>query len=155
MIAQVPTNQLVFEENSSGPTGLVVTYNGSTTGITVTPVTPDFWEVQFPGNLLLTKASLPWSEPGSTTLDNVVQFGAGPGGSTFVNSDLTGTGAADELAVLAGTDLVNHGPIMVAFDDDANAAEASVPDTGSTFLLFFLALVALLSATRSRPLRLA
>lgn len=155
VMAQVPDHQLVLTENSS--TSLTVTYDGSSAGITVANTSADNWTVIFPSNLFFIGEGA-WSEPENNgALVNFPNFN--DNGPTSVQSEVAFSGGnlfPDETTFVAfGIDTAAAGFFDVTFDDDASAAEASVPDTGSTFLLLFLALVALVSATRFRQLRLA
>jgi hypothetical protein len=61
--AQVPTHNIVLTENSS--TNLTATYDGSTTGVTVTFQAPNQWVVTFPAtvNLGSTGRNVDWIEP--------------------------------------------------------------------------------------------
>jgi hypothetical protein len=152
VMAQVPSHQLVFTEDSSG---LTVTYDGSS--ITATPTGPQSWSIQFPSNLSFnTTTAWQWFEPGTIQAVNAVTFGS-TNNPTQVSSDTStnvGFLVGDEGSFApVGTDTSNNVGIVATFDDDGEPA--TVPETGSTFWLLLLALVALVSATRFRQLRLA
>lgn len=152
VMAQVPSHQLVFTEDSSG---LTITYDGSP--ITATPTGPQSWSVQFPSNLSFnTTTAFNWVEPENPNLVNTVTFGS-TSHPTQVSSDtsaITGLFVGDEGSIApVGTDTSNNAGIVATFDDDGEPA--TVPETGSTLGLLFVALVALVSATRFRSFRLA
>ena len=142
-------HNLDFTENSS--TSLIVTYDGSTTGIMVTNVGPDHWTVTLPPTLIFSAQFIEWDEPEST-LVNVV--GLSPG-SASVFSDTGDTilmPFPDEFTVTnIGTDIRDQRSISATFDDEGDIA--TVPETGSTFGLLFLSLIALLGASRLRTLQ--
>src|SRR4029077_2822352 len=62
-------HQVVFTENSS--TSLVVTVDGSTTGITVTPEGPDAWSVRLPSEFVAASAGGGWFEPENTNTQSI------------------------------------------------------------------------------------
>jgi hypothetical protein len=153
MLAQTAPHQLVFTEDSSG---LNVTYDGLP--ISVTPTGPQSWTVQFPSNLSFTLPPEGWLEPENGALINTVTFGS-TGHPTQVSSEadlisFVGLVWPDEKFVPVGLDSSDNNSIFASFDDEGEPT-ATVSDTGSTFGLLFLALVALVSATRFRQLRLA
>ena len=131
----VPDHQLVFTENSSS--SLSVTFDGSTTGISVFNQNADDWFVLFPPTLIFA-GSLDWIEPAENSSnsffggsgqafvysDNVIFPGAQPDGFTYVN---------------AGTDTSDGVPIDVTFHDLGD----TVPDTGTTCSLLGLSLMGL------------
>jgi hypothetical protein len=145
-------NTLDITENS--PTSLSVTYNGSTSGVTVTLVTTDRWNVILP-----VTATAPgfaqWIEPENSSLVNVVEEVATD--TYLVRSDVSpqsfSTPVPNGTPTSFGNDPSDGVPIIATFHD--NAAPTEVPDTGSTFALLLLSLIALLCATRLRSVRLA
>jgi len=152
VLAQPAPHQLVVTENSSTSTGLTATYDGS--ALAVTFIGPDQWTVTVPSTVFfIPGGAFKWVEPENSGLGNSVVLGS-PGIPRFsVTSDITTNfpPVADESTVNIGTDSSNGAPISMTFDDDAATAE--VPDTGSTFGLLFLALIALLGASRFRSLQ--
>jgi len=149
----VPINDIVITENL--PTSLTVTYNGSTSGITVKVRSREEWEVTFPSQVVLTLPTVAsaWAEPENflpPTFPTNIFSGAyfGPN-SALIVSDLDsqffiGTIYPDGTSVHnLGTDSVNEGPINVTFFDKAAEPE-TMADTGSTLGLLFLSSAALL-----------
>jgi hypothetical protein len=154
--AQVPvTHQLVLTETSS--TTLNVTYDGSGSSsvVDVNFISGDHWGVTvgFP----VTFSGTPqWTELEDPSFVNLLTtFG---NNQIIVNSDFFPRGSptlsnGDTLANF-GTDSRDGGSISATFRDRGDAPIA-VPDTGSTFVLLFLSLAALVVASRFRYLRLA
>jgi hypothetical protein len=138
--APAPTpHDLEFIENSS--TSLSVTYDGSTTGITVVNSSADLWSVLLPPTLVFSLNPTPaWIEPDNFAHDNFVLFTSGSG-TVFSDTPLTFTPTLDEFPVAVGFDTSDQLPIFATFDDDGDVA--TVPDTGTTFSLFGLSLVGL------------
>jgi hypothetical protein len=172
VLAQVPSDNIVLTENS--PTSLTVTLDGSTTGITVTNTAPDQWDVIFASSILFSpNTRLNWTEPENPSQVNGVFAGNQAEGFGFpvvqsnemlVFSDTTPLALASSMPnggttpFGIGFEFENPNPprvIFATFNDNAATAEASVPDTGSTFVLLFLSLTALFGASRFRSLRLA
>ena len=151
------TNTLVITENSS--TSLSATYDGSTSGVTVTNNSPDHWMVTLPSTVQFSGSATDWAESENANSTNGVVFegvGRGPGNTFFVTSDdTTGSGglASGTFVTVPGSDTSNGGSISATMFDNSDVA--TVPDTGSTFALLFLSLVALFGASRLRSLRLA
>lgn len=150
-------NNIVLTENSS--TSLSATYDGSTTGVTVTFLGPDQWSVTFPSTVTFSQfGGVNWLEPGSSTLGNEVTFfTSSPTNELSVTSDFalagsTTTGNGTTLNNV-GTDSANGGSISATLNDNGDVA--TVPETGSTFGLLSLSVIALLGATQLRFLKLA
>jgi len=150
-------NNIVLTENSS--TSLTATYNGSTSGVTVTFNGPDTWIVTFPATVTFSLfGGVNWLEPGSSSLGNEVTFFTAPfsnelsiiSDSDLIGATTTGTGTT---ITNVGTDSSNQASISATFIDNGDVAAA--PDTGSTLGLLVLSVVALLGATRLRFLQLA
>lgn len=149
-------NQIVLTENSS--TSLTATYNGSTSGVTVTFLGDDLWNVTFPASVTFSLfGGVNWLEPGSTTQGNEVTFFTPPSHTLSVISDfqLAGlTTVGNGITVNnVGTDSINGGSISATFNDNGDVASA--PDTGSTLGLLAVALAGLIGASRFRSIRLA
>jgi hypothetical protein len=99
-----------------------------------------------------------WLEPENSSLGNEVTFFKPPYSNELgVFSDYTLQGATTTgngtTIYNVGTDSANAGPISVTFKDSGDVA--TVPETGSTFGLLSLSVIALLGATRLRSLKLA
>ena len=155
LFAQVVAHDIQITENSS--TSLSATYDGSTTGVTVTFLGTDQWGVTFPSTVTFSLlGGVNWLEPGSSTLGNEVTFfraGNGLGvvsDTSLFGSTTTGNGTKIDNV---GTDSSNGGSISATFHDNGDVARA--PDAGSTVGLLFLALTALFSASRLRHVQLA
>jgi len=136
---------------------LSATYDGSTTGVTVSFLGTDTWAVTFPSTVTFSLlGGVNWLEPENSTLGNEVTFfraGNGLGvvsDTSLFGSTTTGNGTKIDNV---GTDSSNGGSISVTFIDNGDVAAA--PDTGSTLGLLSLSVVALLGATRLRFLQLA
>jgi hypothetical protein len=146
-------NDLVIIENSS--TSLTVTYNGSTSGITINNFGPDGWafRLQFPLSVSFAEFITPvWFEPENSTRANFalladnfnfVEFLSDLPFSPSDNPVPNGTTVEN-----VGTDNMNGGTINMTLFDNAATAEQSVPDTGSTLSLLFLSLTGLLGVSR-------
>jgi hypothetical protein len=150
-------NNIVITENSS--TSLSATYNGLTTGVTITSGGTDFWTVTFPSTVNFSQnGGVNWLEPGSSTLGNEVTFigNITPRNKLSLFSDFTlaGTITTGNGTTInnVGTDSANGGSISVTLNDNGDVTTA--PDTGSTLGLLSLSVVALLGVTRLRFLQL-
>jgi len=153
-LAQPPPtpHQLVLTENSF--TSLTATYDGSAAGLSVINISSDHWGITLsPGTTF--SGSPQWTEPDNSSFVNVLTtFG---NNQLIVNSDFFPNGTlpmADEGTFTnVGIDTRDGASISVTFDDDGD--QATVPDTGSTFVLLCLSLGALLTAAKFRSLGLA
>jgi hypothetical protein len=145
-------DQVIFTENSS--TSLTVTLNGN--DITATAVSntgPDAWTVTLPSTVSFDGGLINWLEPDNSNLANEVSFV--PGFGLTVNSDFPVLPPGSGFSYNNDGDNILNGATFFMFKDNAATAETSaVPDTGSTFGLLFLSLIALLGASRLRSLRL-
>jgi hypothetical protein len=137
----------------------------------VTNTSSDNWTVFLsnPNALVFTSPGVAWAEPEASGTGNVITSSNSTGvpvdGELFVTSDMITAFSknADGSQVLVSGIIFNpSGPptsanFQITFTDNAATAEApvSAPDTGSTFGLLFLALMALVGASRFRSLRLA
>ena len=144
VFGQNPPHEFVFTENSS--TSLLVNYDGLP--LTVNLTSPDHWTFSLPSSFVPGRAInvQPWTEPDNSNSMNVVNFGvAGISLIGLVQSDFQGfidiPANADGASVLVGTD--GGDPVIATFHDNAATAEATVPDTGTTFPLFGLSLMGL------------
>ena len=154
-------DQVIITENSS--TSLTVTLNGN--DITATAVTntgPDAWSVTLPSTVSFDGAVYGWLEPDNSNLANTIDFVPRITSLPTSVNLLTITSDGGVLPPGSGFtyfndgDNVPDGATSFTFKDNAATAETSaVPDTGSTFGLLFLSLIALLGASRLRSLRLA
>jgi hypothetical protein len=130
--------QLFRDGNIS--TTLTATYNNSL--LAVSFVSPDNWTFTLPtGFIFVGGPVFQWLEPGNPSLVNSVNFVTGAVASD-VPLNIFGQSAADGIFVPVGT-TVASGPVLATFHDNAAAAEASVPDAGTTFSLFGLSLIGL------------
>jgi hypothetical protein len=159
----ITTNEIVITENSS--TSLIVTYNGSTSGVTVnflghTPV-GDGWKVTFPSTVSFTSVDNTgvialWVEPKDSSQVNAGFFHPSSNVAFFFSDDSVDTNPTavpnGTTVTDIGTDTSNGGSISATFNDNGDVARA--PDAGSTIGLLFLALTALFSASRLRHLQL-
>ena len=133
----------------------MLTMNGTTTALSVTPEFADQWLVDLTG-ISSTLRFQGWFEPDAADFINevivdpsfpdrlLVKSDQGPGFTTGLANDTTDTFFF----------FLNGGELDVTFNDLGDAA-APTPDTGSTLGLLSLSVVALLGATRFRSLRLA
>jgi hypothetical protein len=136
-------------------TNLTATYDGVTTGVTVTPGNPDSWTVLLPASaFILGFGGAAWAEPENpTTMGNAVSmFG---NNTLMVTSDVAATSLlTNGMTIATGTfDTRDSAPILIKFTDVGDAV--SVPEPGSTGSLLVLALMALVGAHRLRYSRLA
>ena len=148
----IPTHsdhQIVMTENSS--TSLTVTYDGSTTGITVINGAADLWTVFFPTTVQFNPAEIAWLEPQSHRANRVDFPLIGhflpvfSDSSNIALSTVVHNGATvDDL----GVDLGDHKPISVTFRD--NGDTATLPDTGTTASLLGFSVFALVFLRRKR-----
>jgi len=156
----ITTNEIGITENSS--TSLIVTYNGSTSGVTVNFLghtrVGDAWKVTFPSTVSFTSVDNTgvaafWVEP-----ENSSQLNAGffhPSSNVaFIFSEhpaVTNPTVPNGTTVTdIGTDTSNGGSISVTFND-----KSDVPDTGSTLGLLFVSAIALFGLNRFRHVQLA
>jgi VPDSG-CTERM motif len=143
-------HQLIITENSSS--SLSVTFDGSTSGITVTDVRPDGWLVALPF-VITSEPRDQWVEPENSNQINIVE--EFPVDSIFLNvfSDELNTTPfpvyGNGSSVPFGTDPSDGIAISATFND--NAATAEVPDTGTTGSLFGLSLMGLVFLRRKLP----
>lgn len=152
--AQVAPHQLVLTETSFN--SLIVTYDGSKTGVDVNFISGDHWGVTI-GYAVTFSGTPQWTEPEDPSFFNVITL-LSPPNQFIVNSDffsnsttpLTDGSTFNNF----GIDSRDGGSISATFRDRGDAPTA-VPDTGSTFVLLFLSLAALVVASRFRYLRLA
>jgi hypothetical protein len=145
------SHSLVLAENSS--TDLVATYDGSASVVDVIFISGDHWGVTvgFP----VTFSGTPqWTEPEDASFVNVLTtFG---NNQLIINSDFfpnNTTPLADGSTFSNfGTDSRDAGSISVTFNDHGDVQ--AVPDTGSTFSLLLVSVIALFGAAgfRSRQL---
>jgi hypothetical protein len=146
-------HQLVFTENPAGR--LTVTFDGSSSGITVTPVSTDRWNVIIPVTATAPGAAQ-WIEPENSSLVNIPEEVATD--TYLVRSDVSpqsfSTPVPNGTPTSFGNDPSDGRPIIATFHDNAARTEV-VPDTGSTFALLLLSLIGLFCATRLRSVRLA
>jgi len=147
-------DSIVFTENSS--TSLSVTFNGSTSGVTVTPGAPDNWTVVIPAVIFPGSGGIAavfaWAEPGNVMVGNIIDFFAGSN-EIRVSSDISG-GAATFTNPNGSTITIEFPPLSMTFNDNARS-EPTVPDPASTLGLLFLSLAGLLGLNRFRRVQLA
>ena len=153
-------NNIVITENAS--TSLTVTYNGSTSGVTVSFLSSgklgDAWKVTFPSTVSFTSVNNTgvaafWVEP-----ENSSQLNAGffhPSSNVaFIFSEhpaVTNPTVPNGTTVTdIGTDTGDGGSISVTFND-----KSDVPDTGSTLGLLFVSVIALFGLNRFRHVQFA
>ena len=168
--AQAPApHDLQLTETSS--TSLSVTYDGSTTGITIDNTSSNRWTVTFPttidfgvysitGHTPPQDATLTWLEPENSppttqfTPQNLINVTVGSHQLTIASDSSSALRLffnGESSAVLdtsIGTDQTNQAAIAATFTDNAATAEATVPDTGATLGLLLVSLIALLGARR-------
>jgi len=153
-------NQLIITENSA--TDLSATYNGSPltvippvgqlSFVVVAPPGVTFEHLIFPPEI----ETIAFIEPEDPTLVNWITFSSG---DIAILSDFPSSLLLEHIdpkkilfvsdgatVVSVGFDRNNEQGIALTFHDNAGAGEA--PETGSTFCLLFLSLVALLGASR-------
>jgi hypothetical protein len=130
----VPDHQLVITETSSSM--LSVTYDGNP--LMVTPQAPDFWSF-FTGTITV-NTPLFWIEPENSLLAN--EFSVSPPFGLVFSDNAVGANAEPNGFKYVGGGTDNGIPVDVTFNDDARDSP-SVPDTGATYSLFGLSLLAL------------
>jgi len=138
-------NSIVITENSS--TSLTVTYNGSTSGITITFIEGEEWLVNLPFAVTNGTAAN-WTEPEDSSLFNYAEFIGGSRNRLIVHSDAALFGfphqfplGANGTPVDFGKDLSDNVAVQAVFNDNGDVAKT--PDTGTTFSLFGLSLMGL------------
>lgn len=133
------THELIFTENSS--TSLTVTFDGSTSGITVTPSVTDTWLVTLPSTV--TGGNAFWTEPDNSNLFNFVS--SNTTSQLLVRSDSEPNSGTGPLANGTSTSFGVYGAdgaaIQAVFNDLGDVA--TIPDTGTTASLFGLSLTGL------------
>ena len=141
-------HQLVFTENPDG--SLTVTFDGSSSGISIQRLSRDAWTFTLPFTAT-GQSFAQWFEPENSSLVNVAQEIATD--TYLVNSDGTPSSnlpiVPNGTSTSFGTDPNDNVAIQATFNDNA-AKNEHVPDTGSTLGLLFLGLTGLLGATRLR-----
>jgi len=148
---------LVITENSSTSLTWTLTTSSGTTSMTVTnsAAGADHWIIALTGVSFPATPNQSWTEPGLAGFLNVVSapLPFQPDQVTVV-SDFSSVSPGMANGATDMTDfLLNGGSLWVTFNDRGDTA--TVPDTGSTFGLLSLSVVALLGATRLRFLQLA
>jgi hypothetical protein len=149
--AVVPPQDIAIDEFSS--TSLTVSFNGSTSGITVQNTSADHWTVTFDSALGFTFNSTPmaWAEPENSTLDptglwNQVTFVNNAGDNQmFIVSDtslLSGSlfapnGSFVPVGSVSNSFIGVH-PLNAGFTDHSD-----VPDSGTSASLLGLSLAGL------------
>ena len=138
-------HQLIFTEDSS--TSLAVTFDGSTSGITITFIGGEEWLVDLPFAVTANTAAN-WTEPEDSSLFNYVEFIGTPRNRLIVHSDATRFGSPHEFPLGAngtsvnfGIDLSDNVAVQAVFNDNGDVAKT--PDTGTTASLFGLSLMGL------------
>ena len=126
-------HQMVFTENSSS--SLSVTYDGSSAGITVTPISPDGWTVTFSQSF--TSGGFTWQDPtDAAVLSNLVLFLSG--GRFDVISDflVPTTQPNGSTYVGAGTQVSDGTPFDMTFNDNGDTARTPTRERPVRFLGF-------------------
>jgi len=138
-------NSIVITENSS--TSLTVTYNGSTSGITITFIEGEEWVVFLPFAITGGTAAN-WTEPEVGSLFNYAEFIGGSRNRLIVHSDAALFGfphqfplGANGTPVDFGINLSDNVAVQAVFNDNGDVAKT--PDTGTTFSLLGLSLMGL------------
>ena len=138
-------NSIVITENSS--TSLTVTYNGSTSGITITFIESEEWVVFLPFAITGGTAAN-WTEPEDSSLFNYAEFIGGSRNRLIVHSDAALFGFPHEFPLGAngtpvdfGINLSDNVAVQAVFNDNGDVAKT--PDTGTTLSLFGLSLMGL------------
>lgn len=142
-------------ENS--PTSLVVTFDGSSSGITVTPVVGvggESWDVTLP--YIQSVAAGNWIEPeNSSQFNNVSANGTNQlvvVSDSAVTVGQLSTPVADGTTIGFGSDANNESEVLATFHDLASTTEVPEP---STLALLALSLIFLVAAIRFRLRRTA
>ncbi len=169
VFATPPSDSLVITEVSD--TSLTASWNGSTSGVSVTMNSDDNWTVTLPTSILIGDAEAPGSgvaipEPGAGSLgpwNNVTTAANSSGGPQFINqvsviSDSSTTSGfatpvADGVSTPVGFTAADVA-VDLTFHDDGDSTTTggggSVPDAGSTALLGALSFLALFGVARLR-----
>ena len=144
-VRAIVINSIVLTENSS--TSLTVTYNGSTSGITITFIESEEWVVFLPFAITGGTAAN-WTEPEDSSLFNYAEFIGGSRNRLIVHSDAALFGfphqfplGANGTPVDFGIDLSDNVAVQAVFNDNGDVAKT--PDTGTTLSLFGLSLMGL------------
>lgn len=155
----IPIYTVDITENSS--TSLTLIYNGTDiTASAVTLTAPDHWTLTFSPSINFASSEFFWQEPGEPNLYNqVTRIRDTPANQLFVISD---TAFVEGGFVPDGSTVVEpafDGDTLVSFNitfhDLGDAPVNGVPENASTLVLLFVALAALLGASRFRVLRFA
>ena len=144
-VRAIVINSIVITENSS--TSLTVTYNGSTSGITITFIEGEEWLVNLPFAVTNGTAAN-WTEPEDSSLFNYAEFIGGSRNRLIVHSDAALFGfphqfplGANGTPVDFGINLSDNVAVQAVFNDNGDVAKT--PDTGTTFSLLGLSLMGL------------
>ena len=144
-VRAIVINSIVITENSS--TSLTVTYNGSTSGITITFIESEEWVVFLPFAITGGTAAN-WTEPEDSSLFNYAEFIGGSRNRLIVHSDAALFGfphqfplGANGTPVDFGINLSDNVAVQAVFNDNGDVAKT--PDTGTTLSLFGLSLMGL------------
>ena len=144
-VRAIVINSIVITENSS--TSLTVTYNGSTSGITITFIEGEEWVVFLPFAITGGTAAN-WTEPEDSSLFNYAEFIGGSRNRLIVHSDATLFGfphqfplGANGTPVDFGINLSDNVAVQAVFNDNGDVAKT--PETGTTLSLFGLSLMGL------------
>ena len=144
-VRAIVINSIVITENSS--TSLTVTYNGSTSGITITFIESEEWVVFLPFAITGGTAAN-WTEPEDSSLFNYAEFIGGSRNRLIVHSDAALFGFPHEFPLGAngtpvdfGINLSDNVAVQAVFNDNGDVAKT--PDTGTTLSLFGLSLMGL------------
>ena len=140
----VPDHQLVLTENSS--TSLTVTFDGSTSGITVAFISTDVWTVTV--TFTVGSRGVQWTEPENSSLVNQLLSNGTTRFAVFSDSDPNSqfptfaNGAGAPFGTFSG----DGGAIIATFNDNGDVA--TVPDSGSTLSLLGFASLGLVALRR-------
>ena len=133
-VRAIVINSIVITENSS--TSLTVTYNGSTSGITITFIESEEWVVFLPFAITGGTAAN-WTEPEDSSLFNYAEFIGGSRNRLIVHSDAALFGfphqfplGANGTPVDFGINLSDNVAVQAVFNDNGDVAKT--PETGTT-----------------------
>jgi len=132
-------NNIVLTENSD--TSLTATYNGSTSGVTVSSGVHS-WVITFPATVSFNDIFVVWVEPENSGEVNAVEF-LGGNVAQVLSEATTGIPSVPNGTTITnvGTDSSNGGSISVTFFDNGDTTRT--PDTGTALSLFGLSLMGL------------